>query len=1053
MKKKFTKILSVLLAVVITISIIPFTAIETKAATNSMVEAAINWAVSIANDNRYGYILGANHSWSSSTDYDCSSLVTTAFKKAGFGTWVTTTHYMRSMFEKAGFKWIPKSELGGLTTSTYLQRGDILLNEKYHTEIYLGNNKLVGAHMNYNGYAGGQGGGQWRYYNSGKAYRTGADEINISNYYSYPWDGVLRYVGNDTKPAAPSTPTMNSIGKTDVAQGSNVTLSWSAASNATSYILKIQSNTINQEINVGNTTSYAYNLPDAQTYTFSVKAKGGGGESSYSSTFSCTAHEPSTVTFLDWDGKELEKVGVKYGENVKSPEIPTRKGYTFSSWDSSYYNITSDKTINAVYKINTYTVNFIGANDEILKTEKVNYGESATPPTDTKSPEGYVFHAWENEDYKDVYVEYGTTLNVNAVYLWENPDIPIVCSNATAARQDDGYYVYFDLQNYPNDVTKGRAVVSLKTADDKLVDMSESAAFSIPAGGTKTGMEVFIPSDKAATSVEIVIVNSYSSGVPISEKVTTVVTNDDMWSDWTDTTPEYYDKEYIDVEERTLYQYAEKVTETGNTPTKDGWTYTGQRNEILQSETGYQDATVDTYDNETGRCELTGTQTVDIQEYVPVYLYYHFYNPSGGSDGQHYWCPTMHGNQGYNNEWGKWTYHSKEVWYNPLSKAGTSSCGSYQKYGYMDCGICKDKTFWSNTFWFLNNNFEGFTQGQSYLRTTGTKTQYKYATYRYEYIFWKWGDFSEWLTTPVTETDEIDVNTKTQYRYYSAATTAEDNIGVERTISSAKYGTLPAFAGKQLSLFIYKVDGASDYTNEYIGQTEIDENGDYSFTFKLREEPTVKTGDYTVAIGIEGTTDLIVIDTIEAPTNEYTVKFFNWEGNVISTQTIKEGNNALLPENPVKEGYVFKGWDTSVANISQDLEIHPVFEKETYSIIFVDWTTQSIVVEEYSCGDIITPPENSTMVGYDFSGWDMLNDGTVVATSDMVITAVYDKKVFNVSFYDFDGNVISTQRVAYGDSAETPILGEGENGEQFAGWNNAEDFMDVSHDVAFYPVY
>ena len=281
----------------------------------------------------------------------------------------------------------------------------------------------------------------------------------------------------------------------------------------------------------------------------------------------------------------------------------------------------------------------------------------------------------------------------------------------------------------------------------------------------------------------------------------------------------------------------------------------------------------------------------------------------------------------------------------------------------------------------------------------------------------------------------------------------EDNTGDERTISSEKYGALTNFAGKQLSLFVYKVDGASDYTNEYIGQTEIGENGEYLFTFKLREEPTVKTGDYTVAIGIEGTTDLIVIDTIEAPKAEYTVKFYNWEGNVISTQTIKEGNNALLPENPVKEGYVFKGWDTSVANISQDLEIHPVFEKETYSIIFVDWTKQSIVVEEYSYGDIITPPENSVIEGHDFGGWDMLNDGNVTATKDMVITAVYDKRYYNVSFYDFEGNVISTQRVVYGESAETPTLGEGENGEQFAGWNNAEDFMDVSHDVAVYPVY
>ena len=80
-------------------------------------------------------------------------------------------------------------------------------------------------------------------------------------------------------------------------------------------------------------------------------ASGEGGDSSYSSTVSCTAHAPSKVTFVDWNDEEIQTVDVKYGEDAKSPEIPTREGYTFSSWDSSYYNITSDKTIKATYKI------------------------------------------------------------------------------------------------------------------------------------------------------------------------------------------------------------------------------------------------------------------------------------------------------------------------------------------------------------------------------------------------------------------------------------------------------------------------------------------------------------------------------------------------------------------------------------------------------------------------------------------------------------------------------------------------------------------------------
>ena len=880
------------------------TTTTTTSTTHWMVEKAINWAVSIANDNTYGYILGANHSWSSSTDYDCSSLVTTAFKKAGFGNWVTSTHYMRSMFEKVGFKWIPASQLGGLKTSANLQRGDILLNEKNHTEIYIGNNQLVGAHANWNGYAGGIGGGK---YNSSGKWRSGADEINISNYYSYPWNGVLRYVGN-IKPEPPSTPSI-SIDKNDIAQGKNVTLTWNAVSNATSYTVGISSNTVNKEVSVGNQTSFSFNLADAQKYNFSVKATGEGGSSSHSSAISCTAHAPSTVTFVDWDDEVIETVEVKYGENAKSPEIPTREGYTFSSWDSSYHNITSDKTIKATYKINTYTVNFIGSDDEILKTEKVQYGEDATPPTETKAPEGYVFQAWENESYKNVYVKDGTTLNVHAVYYWENPDIPVICSNATATRQEDGYYVYFDLKNYNLAVTRGRAVVSLKTADDKLVDMSESAAFSLPKEGTKTNMEVFIPCDKAATNVEIVIVNSYSSGVPISDKVSTTVSNSEMWSDWTNTKPEDYDKGYADVEERTAYRFSKKDEKQGNTKTLDGYIYDGVASTSTSSGSSWSAVSAVNTDSHV----RTVTSKNEIYDYNPKtqWRYSHW-----ASSNCNYGSP--YAQSGYNLHHTDWSD-------SPKSKKDSktySGYGTYNRYwngstwGY--CSKCgKDYLCWYNEE----------TQTVKNYNSPIYKTRYYYTDTYYTYKFYKWGNFSEWQTTPVTSTADIKVETETQYRYFSNATMVEDNSGVERTVS----GTLDAaFAGKQLTLFVYKVDGASDYTNEYIGQTEIGENGEYSFTFKLREEPTVKTGDFTVAIGIEGATDLIVIDTIEAPVPEYTVEFYNWEGDVISTQTVKEGENAALPENPVKEGYIFKGWDTSVANVSQNLEIHPVFEKEVY---------------------------------------------------------------------------------------------------------------------------
>lgn len=141
------------------------------------VEDAIQWALAIARDNSHGYDQG--NRWG--PDYDCSSLVYEAFRVGGGFDLPIHTGYTGSMindFTNAGFKW-----LAGIGNSaSQLLRGDILLNISSHTEIYLGEGMNVGAHINeFGGITGGQTGDQ-----------TG-NEISEGGFYSYPWNGVLRY--------------------------------------------------------------------------------------------------------------------------------------------------------------------------------------------------------------------------------------------------------------------------------------------------------------------------------------------------------------------------------------------------------------------------------------------------------------------------------------------------------------------------------------------------------------------------------------------------------------------------------------------------------------------------------------------------------------------------------------------------------------------------------------------------------------------------------------------------------------------------------------------
>lgn len=141
---------------------------------DAAVKSAIEWALKTANDNLHGY--SQNTRWGN-PNYDCSSFVISAYEAAGIPVieaGATYTGDMRAAFLKCGFEWIP-----GNPDVNSLQPGDILLDESDHTEMYIGNGQNVGAHSNYDGVNGDS---------SGR-------EVCVGNYYSHPWDGVLRYVG------------------------------------------------------------------------------------------------------------------------------------------------------------------------------------------------------------------------------------------------------------------------------------------------------------------------------------------------------------------------------------------------------------------------------------------------------------------------------------------------------------------------------------------------------------------------------------------------------------------------------------------------------------------------------------------------------------------------------------------------------------------------------------------------------------------------------------------------------------------------------------------
>ena len=122
----------------------------------------------------------------------------------------------------------------------------------------------------------------------------------------------------------------------------------------------------------------------------------------------------------------------------------------------------------------------------------------------------------------------------------------------------------------------------------------------------------------------------------------------------------------------------------------------------------------------------------------------------------------------------------------------------------------------------------------------------------------------------------------------------------------------------------------------------------------------------------------------------YTVTFKDWDGTVLKTQTVEEGNTATAPSNPTREGYDFTGWDKSITNITSNLTVTAQYSIKTYTVTFKDWDGTTLKTQTVNHGNSATAPSNPVREGYDFTGWDK---SITNITSDLTITAQYSKLV------------------------------------------------------------
>ena len=173
--------------------------------------------------------------------------------------------------------------------------------------------------------------------------------------------------------------------------------------NLGSYGTRNGGGTLSQQIDTGTTAI-------APTFTVATGQTFDGWDKTYASITADTTVTAQysitqyTVTF-DLAGHASRTGGgalsqtINHGSAATAPTITDNAGYTFTGWDVTFNNITSDLTVTAQYSRNQYTVTFNLESSGVrtgggVLIQTIDHGSAAITPTITANG-GYTFDGWD----------------------------------------------------------------------------------------------------------------------------------------------------------------------------------------------------------------------------------------------------------------------------------------------------------------------------------------------------------------------------------------------------------------------------------------------------------------------------------------------------------------------------------------------------------------------------------------------------------------------------------------------------------------------------------
>ena len=222
----------------------------------------------------------------------------------------------------------------------------------------------------------------------------------------------------------------------------------------------------------------------------------------------------------------------------------------------------------------------------------------------------------------------------------------------------------------------------------------------------------------------------------------------------------------------------------------------------------------------------------------------------------------------------------------------------------------------------------------------------------------------------------------------------------------------------------------------------------YTFSgWTLNGEPY----DFNLPVTADITLKATWVENQKPQPKRHTVTFDTTGGSEIGQQTVDEGEKAIQPANPTREGYDFQGWllNGQAYNwntpITGDITLTASWTEKAPTLFTVAFNTggaSNIPSQKVKEGDKAARPTDPKRTGYTFTGWQLNGkdyDWNTPITTDIILTATWQKNetpkpvFYTVKFDTGNGSKIDLQTIQQGGKVKKPA-DPTLNGYKFVGW-------------------